>query len=91
MIIIGKTEWQVIASSSDVPSGQALVAHLAENGVPACVRADTVLLGQALACDVFVPSDLAHRARWILAQSQISDAELSFLATGVLDESEGSR
>ena len=91
MSVGAKANWQVIASPSDVPSAQALVAHLAEHGVPARVRADTVLLGQAMPCDVSVPTELAHRARWILSQSQISDAELTFLAIGVPDEAEGSR
>jgi len=31
-----------------------------------------------------VPKVLAHRARWIVAQLPMSDAELEFLATGIL-------
>jgi hypothetical protein len=91
MIASAKTTWRVVASLSDVPSAQALVAHLEENGVPARVRADTVLLGQARPCDVVVPSELAHRGSWILSQSQVSEVELTFLATGVSEDSEGSR
>jgi hypothetical protein len=32
-----------------------------------------------------VDSSMAHRARWILAESEITERELTYLATGELD------
>ena len=37
---------------------------------------------------VYVLKDLAHRARWIVAQLPPTDAELEFLATGRLPRQE---
>jgi hypothetical protein len=31
-----------------------------------------------------VDAALAHRARWVMAQGQFTDEELTFLATGVV-------
>jgi hypothetical protein len=31
-----------------------------------------------------VPSPLVHRAKWLLAESQFTDEELNYLATGKL-------
>jgi hypothetical protein len=53
-------------------------------GVPAIVTSDTQLLGEARFCEVIVPASLAHRARWLFAQSAVSAEELDYLATGEL-------
>jgi hypothetical protein len=82
------SNWEVIASLSDLPSAHALAMHLEAEGVLALVTSDTQLLGEARACDVRVPSDVAHRARWLLSQSQCTDEELRYLATGRLDETD---
>jgi hypothetical protein len=36
-----------------------------------------------------VPADMLHRAAWILSQAQLSDAELSYYATGQLGDGDG--
>ncbi len=43
-----------------------------------------MILGAARACDILVPEELLHRAKFILDSGQFSDTELSYLATGVL-------
>jgi hypothetical protein len=78
-------EWQAVASLSDVPSAQVLAQRLIFEGVPARVMSEPQLLGEGRNCEVQVPSVLAHRARWLISQAQFTDAELAFLATGVLD------
>jgi hypothetical protein len=80
-----KPNWEVIVSLSDLPSAHVLATRLEAEGVAALVTSDTQLLGEARACDVLVPSELAHRARWLLSQSEFTDEELNYLATGKLD------
>jgi hypothetical protein len=77
-------EWQTVASLSDVPSAQILAQRLIFEGVPARVLSDPQLLGEGRNCEVQVPSFLAHRAKWVLSDSQFTDEELAFLATGEL-------
>ena len=62
-----------------------MVALFRTEGVPAEVVSDTSLLGEARHCEIRVPPELAHRARWLMSQAQFTDAELTFLATGELD------
>jgi hypothetical protein len=77
--------WDVVVTFSDVPSAQAMAILFRGEGVPAEVVSDTSLLGEARRCEVRVPSEFAHRARWLMSQAQFTDAELTFLATGELD------
>ena len=61
-----------------------IVAGLLENeGVPTIVESFGVIPGVDSSA-IWVPKELMHRARWILALSPPSDAELLFLATGEL-------
>jgi hypothetical protein len=83
-----KLTWNVVATFSDVVSAHALVVLFRAEGVPAEVVSDTPLLGEARRCEVHVPSELEHRARWLMSQAQFTDAELTFLATGELDGSD---
>ena len=76
--------WDVVATFSDVPSAQALASLFRAEGVPAEVVSDTSLLDGARRCEIRVPRELAHRARWLLSQAQVTDSELEFLATGKL-------
>jgi hypothetical protein len=74
--------WHVVATFSDGASAHAVSALFRAEGVPAKVVSDTSLLGEARSCEIQVPRDLAHRARWLMSQAQFTDAELTFLATG---------
>jgi hypothetical protein len=80
--------WDVVATFSDVPSAQVLVALFRAEGVPTDLVSDTSLLSEARRCEVRVPPALMHRARWLMAQAQFTDAELVFLATGKLDDAD---
>jgi hypothetical protein len=77
--------WDVVATFSDVLSAHAVAVLFRGEGVPAEVVSDTSLLGEARRCEIRVPAELAHRARWLMSQAQFTDAELTFLATGELD------
>jgi len=52
--------------------------------VLSCVEARALSSGIESQFVVYVLKELAHRARWIVAQLPPSDAELDFLATGKL-------
>jgi hypothetical protein len=62
-----------------------MVVLFRAEGVPAEVISDTSLLGEARRCEIRVPPELAHRARWLMSQAKFTDAELTFLATGELE------
>ena len=76
--------WEVLTTTPNAPTARALVELLQSNGIECQVRSDTTLLGECQPCRVLVESAHAHRARWLMAQSNFSEAELTFLATGNL-------
>lgn len=62
-----------------------IVAELLENeGVPAIIESNSVFPGAIGYATVWIPQQLAHRARWILALQPPTEAELIFMATGEL-------
>ena len=81
-------DWPVAALFSDLASAQVIVGLLEWEGVPTHLVVGNPLLGQLQGCEIYVPPELLHRARWILASAPFSDAELTFLATGELDGGE---
>jgi hypothetical protein len=74
--------WQLFASYGDVASAEAVAGLLRSEGVPVQLTSDEPIPGLVKDVRLFVPSDLLHRAKWIVSQTQISEAELIFLATG---------
>ena len=80
---MSQPKWHVLTTAPDLPSAHALVEVLMAQGVTSHVVPDSTLLGQALPCRVVVDSALAHRAKWVMAQAQLSDDELTFLAMGM--------
>jgi hypothetical protein len=81
---MSQTKWHVLTTAPDLPSAHALVESLMAQGIASHVVPDSTLLGQALPCRVVVDATLAHRAKWVMSQSQFTDEELTFLATGVV-------
>jgi len=80
-------EWQPFLSFADRGSAQAFVALLESADVPTWLRAGALVAGVETNFCLLVPRKLAHRARWVLADSDFSEAELRYLATGELGES----
>jgi hypothetical protein len=74
----------VLATFFDSASAQVVLTLLLSEGIPAEVRSDTPLLGEGRRCEVVVPTELARKARWVLAQADFSEAELTYYATGEL-------
>ena len=77
-----------MATLSDVSSGHVIVTLFNREGLPAELILGNPLLGDANACEIRVPREAAHRARWILSQAEFTDAELTYLATGELGGAE---
>jgi hypothetical protein len=75
--------WEACARLHDRIAAEIVRGRLAVDGVPAQI--ERIGFDDATAIfDVIVPRALAHRARWILAQSPPTDEELDYLATGEL-------
>jgi hypothetical protein len=77
-------KWQLFKLFPTRVEADRIATFLQSSGVPAYV--DHGALGVGLEGDfkVFVATELAHRARWLISLPQIADAELDFLATGRL-------
>jgi hypothetical protein len=58
-----------------------MLGLLRESGIPAHLQSDAVLPGLESFVSLEVPSELLHRAKWVLESSQVSDGELTYLAT----------
>lgn len=76
--------WMPFAGYPD-PWAAHIVAGLLENeGVPTYIESSGIFEVSISLAVVWVPQPLAHRARWILAQTPPTESELVFLATGEL-------
>lgn len=74
-------------SFSDAASATAAAAFFEQNGVPSRVEAGSPGVDFSPVAYVLVQGQLAHRAKWLWAQqSDITEAELHFLASGKLDD-----
>ena len=80
--------WQPVLQFPSRASAEAVGAILEAEGVPTLVTARKLVAGLEGSFALSVPSSLAHRARWVLDQSEFSDSELAYLATGELPEPE---
>ena len=81
-------ELVLVASTDEEASAEALAGMLRTEGVPAVVHVISPVPGVIEQVQVHVPASLAHRARWLINTSQVSDAELRFAATGELGQEE---
>ena len=69
------------ATYPDRITAQAMPCLLHESGIPAVLETDGGLPGPGSSCVLQVPTELVHRARWVLEVAQVSDRELTYLAT----------
>jgi hypothetical protein len=77
-------DWEALDTFVDELSAQALAGRLRNEGVPVDIRISSPLPGLVNDVQVWVPKSLAHRARWIINTSPVSEEELAFAATGEL-------
>jgi hypothetical protein len=76
--------WSAVATFADPISAEALLGLLKSEQVPCRVASNEPLPGLATEFAVLVPTELLHRAQWIIKQAPVSDEELTYLATGEL-------
>ncbi len=77
-----------VATFEDEVSAEILAGILRSEGVPTEVRPISPLPGIVDEVQVYVPTSLAHRARWFMNSSKVTDEELRFAATGKLGHGE---
>ena len=73
-------DWILFKSFANRSAAEILCSQLQLNGVATRIEPHDV----EAEFYVLVPTELAHRARWITSQLPPTDAELEFLATGNL-------
>ena len=77
-----------IATFPDEASAEACAGLLRADGIPVEVRTMSPLPGIVDEVRVYVPSSMAHRARWLVDSAKVTDEELRYAATGELYEKE---
>ena len=77
-----------VATFEDEASAEILAGMLRIEGVPTEVRPISPLPEIVDEVQVYVPTSLAHRARWFMNSSKVTDEELRFAATGELGQDE---
>lgn len=87
---VPRTSWPVLVTVYDTYSAAVLSERLRSEGVPAVLKSDSAILGEARRCDILVAPEMLYRAKQILSESVVSDAELTYLATGELPSADGS-
>ena len=81
--------WQEFASYSDAVSAEAAAGLLRSEGVPVNVSSDEPMPGLIRGFRLLVPTQMLHRARWVVSNASFSDEELAFFATERLDPNPG--
>ena len=76
--------WELLKVLPNLPAAEALRLKLEHHQVPTRVEPRALEAALETRFCVYVSKTLAHRARWVLAQLPLTDAELEFLATGRL-------
>jgi hypothetical protein len=72
--------WASVADYADRISAEAIVGLLSGEGFPCYIASNEHVPGLGSAFSVRVPSHLLRRALSLIAQSHVSDAELTALA-----------
>ena len=78
--------WVSVAVYSDRLSAEAALGLLAGTEMPAYISSDEHVPGLGTRFSILVPVEHLNRARWLLRASNLSERELTFLATGELTE-----
>jgi len=77
-------DWCVLDTYADRFAAEADAGYLRSEMVAAKVEVISDFPGQDRGVQLWVDAALAHRARWLLKLSTVSEAELEYLATGKL-------
>jgi len=83
---VPRDAWSEVVTYPDRASAEAVLGLLLQGDVVGRITSDEALPGLGLFYSVVVPAELLHRARWLLSEAQVSDAELTYLATKELPD-----
>ena len=83
-------KWASVVSVSDEKVAGILAALLEAEAVTTQVTGESKLIGEALVWEIRVPVGMLEHARHLLEQSNFTDAELTYLATGLLSDDDDS-
>ena len=83
---MGEQSWVSVTIYSDRVSAEAALGLLAANEIPAYISSDEHVPGLGTRFSILVPSELLSRAQWLLRESNLSERELTYLATGELTD-----
>lgn len=75
--------WELFERYSNYLNALIVAGRLEADGVTTIVETASAFPG-VFAASLWVPEELVHRARWVLAWPMPTDRELIFLATGEL-------
>ena len=78
------TDWSILATFGDRISAQALVGLLESEKLPCRLISNEPLPGLGTQFAVLVPQELLRKATRLREEAQVSESELTFLATGEL-------
>ena len=79
-------DWQPLETFSTYLAAEIAAGVLRADSVPVRVESFGIVPGLEQGSQLMVPVALMHRARWLLAQARVSDAELDALAMGTPPE-----
>ena len=75
-------EWSLLETYPDYLAAEAEAGYLRSEGIAARVRVIRDIPGLDRCAELLVDAAAAHRARGLLKQPRVSEAELEYLATG---------
>jgi hypothetical protein len=81
-------QWETFSRLADPFEAYIVAGGLNAEDVPTTVIVTPPGVDFSHVCEIWVPRELMHRARWVLAWPPVSEAELTFLATGEIVGSE---
>jgi hypothetical protein len=84
MSVSSRSKWTSVASFYDAAVAHTLATLLNDEAVPTQVTSVLSPIGETLIWAVSVQADTLEHARSLLERSRFADAELEYLATGVL-------
>jgi hypothetical protein len=83
---VSQSGWSIVARFGDRIAAQALFGLLESEHLPCYFASNEAVPGLGSEFAILVPTELLARAQRIREQSQVSEEELTFLATGELPD-----
>ncbi len=77
---MSRIQWRYLTTFSDYPFAQVFADALTADGIGVRVISEALFLGQAAPARIFIPTEQFHRGRRLMADSAVSDEELTRLS-----------